>query len=120
MSQQPTFKQLEKAQQGDSFDWEAIKQQVKYDDKGLIPAIAQQFDTCLPIHIASRQHAELNQSFFTKEEILNTLDKRPLTQDDIELLFDTATQAELQHLLETQEVVIKEIANIHFYPAITY
>lgn len=45
MSQQPTFKQLEKAQQSDSFDWEAIKQQVKYDDKGLIPAIAQQFDT---------------------------------------------------------------------------
>lgn len=45
MSQQPTFKQLEKAQQGDSFDWEAVKKQVKYDDKGLIPAIAQQFDT---------------------------------------------------------------------------
>ena len=41
----PTFKQLEKAKQGDHFDWSALKSQVKFDQDGLIPAIAQQFDT---------------------------------------------------------------------------
>lgn len=41
----PTFKTLEKAHQGDRFDWQQLKTELKYDDKGLIPAIAQQYDT---------------------------------------------------------------------------
>ncbi len=41
----PTFKQLEKAKLGDHFDWLTLKSQVKFDKDGLIPAIAQQFDT---------------------------------------------------------------------------
>lgn len=40
-----TFKKLEKAQMGDSFDWAQLKDQVKFDKDGLIPAIAQQHDT---------------------------------------------------------------------------
>ena len=44
-SSPPSFKQLEKATQGDTFDWQALKSQIKVDEKGLIPAIAQQFDT---------------------------------------------------------------------------
>ena len=40
-----TFKQLEKAKQGQQFDWELLKSQVKFDKDGLIPAIAQQHDT---------------------------------------------------------------------------
>ncbi|MEA3228861.1 MAG: radical SAM protein, partial [Campylobacterota bacterium] len=50
--------------------------------------ISLMFDSTLPIHIASRIHAEPNNSFYTQEEILNTLDKRPLTMDDIDLLLD--------------------------------
>jgi len=42
---QPTFKQLESAKMGDHFDWQTLKAQVKFDKDGLIPAIAQQFDT---------------------------------------------------------------------------
>lgn len=45
MCEQINFKQLEKAQQGDSFDWDKLKSQIKYDKDGLIPAIAQQYDT---------------------------------------------------------------------------
>ena len=41
----PSFKQLEKATQGDCFDWSELKTQIKLDENGLIPAIAQQFDT---------------------------------------------------------------------------
>jgi len=40
-----TFKQLERAETGATFDWETLKSQVKYDHNGLIPAISQQFDT---------------------------------------------------------------------------
>ncbi len=40
-----TFKQLETAKQGDHFDWQRLKSQVKFDQNGLIPAIAQQFDS---------------------------------------------------------------------------
>ncbi|WP_178861958.1 phosphoribosyl-AMP cyclohydrolase [Thiomicrorhabdus sp. HH3] len=40
-----TFKQLEKAHKGDCFDWEMIKTQIKFDHNGLVPAIAQQFDS---------------------------------------------------------------------------
>jgi len=45
MSTQTTFKELEKAQKGDQFDWQQVKDQVKFDADGLIPAIAQQYDT---------------------------------------------------------------------------
>ena len=77
--------------------------------------IAKKFDSSLPIHIASRQHAESNQSFFSNEEIVNTLDKRPLTQEDIELLFDTPSQARLKELVLEGLIVKKEISSIEFY-----
>ena len=41
--------------------------------------IAHMFDASLPVHIASRAHAESCQSSYSDEEIINTLDKRPLT-----------------------------------------
>jgi phosphoribosyl-AMP cyclohydrolase len=44
-SSPPSFKQLEKSKQGEYFDWSLLKKQVKFDQNGLIPAIAQQFDT---------------------------------------------------------------------------
>jgi len=77
--------------------------------------IAQKFYASLPIHIASRQHAEANQQSYTKEEIINTLDKRPLTQEDIELLFDETSKELLSELLKEGLVskVIRE--NIEFY-----
>ncbi|WP_028487340.1 phosphoribosyl-AMP cyclohydrolase [Thiomicrorhabdus chilensis] len=40
-----SFKQLEKAKQGDTFEWDELKKQLKFDENGLIPAIAQQYDS---------------------------------------------------------------------------
>jgi len=40
-----TFKTLEKTSKGDHFDWTDVKEKVKFDQNGLIPAIAQQYDT---------------------------------------------------------------------------
>ncbi|MBF6057555.1 MULTISPECIES: phosphoribosyl-AMP cyclohydrolase [Thiomicrorhabdus] len=40
-----TFKQLEKSASGDRYDWQDLKSQIKFDADGLIPAIAQQYDS---------------------------------------------------------------------------
>jgi len=72
------------------------------------------FDSSLPIHIASRIHAEPNNSAYDNEEILNTLDKRPLTQDDIALLFDDDSIKRLNNLIEEQKIVKKLVGNLEF------
>jgi len=77
--------------------------------------IAQMFNKDLPIHIASRAHAEANQQSYTKEQILNTLDKRPLTKEDIVLLFDEQSQREFAELLQSGTIVPLERQNIQFF-----
>jgi len=72
------------------------------------------FDSSLPIHIASRVHAEPNNSFYSNEEILNTLDKRPLTMDDINLLFDDDTKKRLHVLKNDNKITIKTVGNLEF------
>ena len=75
---------------------------------------SQLFDSSLPIHIASRVHAEPNNAYYSDEDILNTLDKRPLTQDDILLLLDNDSQTRLNCLIQAKEVVKKTVGNLEF------
>ncbi|MBU1659759.1 radical SAM protein [bacterium] len=77
-------------------------------------SIALMFDNSLPIHIASRVHAEPNNSSYTEDEILNTLDKRPLTQDDIHLLFDEESKKRLEILIKESKIVKKVLCNLEF------
>jgi wyosine [tRNA(Phe)-imidazoG37] synthetase (radical SAM superfamily) len=77
--------------------------------------ISLQFDSLIPIHIASRVHAEPNNTYYSEEKILNTLDKRPLTQEDVNLLFDEESQKTLQKLLAQGKVIIKQTDNLNFY-----
>ena len=72
------------------------------------------FDSTLPIHIASRMHAEPNNSSYSSEEILNTLDKRPLTQEDINLLFDEDSVNKLHVLFQEKKVLKKKVGNLEF------
>ena len=76
--------------------------------------ISMAFDNSLPIHIASRIHAEPNNAPYTEDEILNTLDKRPLTQDDINLLLDEESKVRLQTLLDEEKVSVKVLGNLEF------
>lgn len=73
------------------------------------------FDSSLPIHIASRVHAEPNNAEYSEEEILNTLDKRPLTLDDINLLFDEVSKERLFSLIKNEKIVKKAVGNLEFY-----
>jgi len=73
------------------------------------------FDSSLPIHIASRVHAEPNNSNYTDEDILNTLDKRPLTMDDINLLFDEDSKKRLEILIKESKIAKKTVGNLEFF-----
>jgi len=77
--------------------------------------LAQLFDADLPVHIASRQHAEANRTSYLEEDIINTLDKRPLTQEDITLLFDDESKKRFQKLLHEKKIASKKLGNIEFY-----
>ena len=77
--------------------------------------ISHLFSPELPIHIASRKDVKSKQSSYTDEEIINTLDKRPLTQDDVNLLFDTESISKLQKLIQNKRVSVKKISNIEFF-----
>ncbi len=82
---------------------------------GELHTIAGKFDTDLPIHIASRTHAESCRSSYSENEIVNTLDKRPLTMDDMQLLFDTPTMERLKKLIDTGKIVTETGSGIPFY-----
>lgn len=73
------------------------------------------FDSSLPIHIASRVHAEPNNSSYDNEEILNTIDKRPLTMEDIDLLFDEESKKRFQNLISESKMVTKKVGNLEFF-----
>jgi wyosine [tRNA(Phe)-imidazoG37] synthetase (radical SAM superfamily) len=76
--------------------------------------ISHLFDSSLPIHIASRIHAEPNNSYYSSEDILNTLDKRPLTFEDIKLLFDEESIQRLNVLIKEEKIVKKVVSNLEF------
>ncbi len=76
--------------------------------------ISLMFDNTLPIHIASRIHAEPNNSHYETQEILNTLDKRPLTMDDINLLFDNESIKRLEKLINEKKIVKTTVGTLDF------
>jgi len=77
--------------------------------------ISHLFSAELPIHIASRKDVNSKPSAYTEDEIINTLDKRPLTQDDVQLLFDAASIQRLDRLIKEKKISIKSISNLDFY-----
>ena len=78
--------------------------------------ISKKFDASLPIHIASRKQSEnVSPQHYSKEEICNTLDKRPLTKEDIELLFDKESRKILQQLIKEGQIITKKVGNLEFF-----
>ncbi len=77
--------------------------------------IAHLFDSSLPVYIASRKHVTSSPEYYTSVEILQTLSKRPLTPEDIEILFDTESQKTLQTLQSEGNIIIKEVNGVKFY-----
>jgi len=77
--------------------------------------ISHWFDSTLPVYIASRKKADISASNYDEEEILETLSKRPLTQEDIEALFDDESQKRLKKLLKTEKIKRVSTNGVIFY-----
>ncbi len=77
--------------------------------------IAHHFDPHLPIHIVSRTHAQAAPSSYSDDEILSTLDKRPLTMEDIDALFDPDSKKRFNRLCDEGKIAQMERSNIHFF-----
>lgn len=56
------FLDLEAAKKGDRFDWNALKTQLKFDADGLMPAIAQQYDSGEVLMLAYMNLAALEET----------------------------------------------------------
>ena len=77
--------------------------------------ISLKFDSSLSIYIASRKKVEKKPSFYSREDILDTIKKRPLTQEDIDVLFDEKSKDELQVLLNEKEIKIVNSSEYDFF-----
>ena len=73
------------------------------------------FDASLPIVITAKAPKEGLKYNYSKEDLLQTLVRRPLTKEDIELLFTQESKERLQELLEQGEVVKVPSSNTIFY-----
>ena len=78
-------------------------------------SISHMFDSSLPVYIASRKKADMKASSYSDKEILDTLDKRPLTQEDIEALFDEQSQNRVQKLLRKEKIKLVSTNGVEFY-----
>lgn len=77
--------------------------------------ISHLFDSSLPVYIASRKKADASPESYSYEEILETLSKRPLTQEDVEVLFDEESRKRLKNLLNKQKIRLVETNGVKFF-----
>jgi len=70
--------------------------------------------TGLNISIAHKSKISLNK-FLDENEILNLLDKRPQTLDDIENLLDIKSKEIFDNLLKENKIKIRNQAGVDFY-----
>ncbi len=73
------------------------------------------FDPSLAVHITQRKIVEGTPATYSIEEILGTLKKRPLTAEDIDILFDTQSRRALENLLKEGEIIKTENNGVIFY-----
>lgn len=103
----------------DRIDIGSVDRPPAYPVQGLsfeeLYSISNRFDPVLPIHIVSRNHASATPSSYTDDEILTTLDKRPLTIEDIQVLFDPASQERFHRLVHEKKITHIERSNIIFF-----
>ena len=85
---------------------------LSYED---LRKISLMFDSSLPVYIASRKTVTASPSSYSSEDILETIKKRPLTLDDIEVLFDKTSKDKLQVLVHEKEIKIENCAGYDFF-----
>ena len=78
--------------------------------------LSQLFDSSLRVHIVSRHNIEsISPASYSLDDILKTIQRRPLTDDDINILFDSHSKERLSKLLQEGLISKKEINRVNFY-----
>ncbi len=77
--------------------------------------ISLRFDSSLPIYIASRKKVVAKPSSYTSDEIIDTIKKRPLTQEDITVLFDKESQERLKLLINEKRIISLNSSGYDFF-----
>lgn len=78
-------------------------------------AVSKLFDASLPLYIVSRKKSEVRASSYTDQEIVETLAMRPLSPDDIEVLFDNESQKRVEKLIKEGKLQVIESNGVKFY-----
>jgi wyosine [tRNA(Phe)-imidazoG37] synthetase (radical SAM superfamily) len=73
------------------------------------------FDSSLPIYIASRKKVVEKPSAYSNQEILETIKKRPLTQEDIDVLFDDISKKRLKILIDNEKIKMLNSSGYDFF-----
>ena len=73
------------------------------------------FDSTLPIYIAHRQKLSAKASSYSEEDILDTIKKRPLTAEDIDVLFDSTSKERLQLLVDKKKIKLETYGSYDFF-----
>ena len=79
--------------------------------------ISLKFNHSLPIYIASRKKITAEPSNYTQNQIITTIKNRPLTRDDIELLFNKESIDRFENLLKEGKIKIKNSGGYDFFIA---
>ena len=77
--------------------------------------ISLKFDSTLPIYIASRKKVTTKPSYYSQEEILDTIKKRPLTKDDIDVLLDKESQNSVEQMLKKGKLKVINSSGYDFF-----
>jgi len=77
--------------------------------------LSQHFAPELPVHITHRKHGTHTPASYDENAILTTLAKRPLTREDVALLFDPPSQKRLDTLLEEHRVTLHDNHGVKFF-----
>jgi wyosine [tRNA(Phe)-imidazoG37] synthetase (radical SAM superfamily) len=77
--------------------------------------ISLKFNPKLPIYIVSRKKVVSKPSFYSKEEIIDTIKKRPLTWDDIEVLFDEKSKKIIKEMIKNNQLKIISSSGYDFF-----
>jgi len=103
----------------DSIDLSTIDRPPAFDVKPLsfdkMHTIAKQFDKNLPVQIVSKNRTVEQKFDYSKEEIINTLQRRPLSKEDIDILFTPEAKENLNVLLKKGKIVLEYLNNQEFY-----
>ena len=115
------FKALHKALQEikpDRIDVGTIDRPPAYDVKGVSIERLIELSNLLEglhVNIAYKKNYIPQKRHFSQEEILELLDRRPQSFEDIALCFDEQSLESLNHLVTEKRLYIKNIAGVDFY-----